>query len=163
MYYGRSAGSALEFINVLINPTAAGSRRRWSGCNRLGRGFSKAGLRARFHALCTGEGWVASPDLRPLVGGKWVRQAPGVGVTLGARQRSPVGRTRQPRATAPTPRTCLGRGPEAGSRGSAPPRPGRAARWLAEPVRYANESDPGRTCRGAADRRPPTYKCNPRP
>lgn len=134
-----------------------------AGVTGWSEGSPKLGsAHASMHCALERPGFLPSPDLRPLVGGKWVRQAPGVGVTLGARQGGPVGRTLQPRATAPTPRTCLGRGPEARSRGSAPPRPGRAARWLAEPVRYANESDPARTCRGAADWRPRTNKWNPR-
>lgn len=148
---------------MLINPTVAGLSRRWGGCNRLGRGFSQAGLLARSHAaVCTGAaGLPPSPDLRPLVCGEWVHQAPGVDVTRGARQGGPVGRPRRPRAPAPTRRTCPGRGPEALSRDPAPPRPGRAACWLAEPERYANEPDPVRTCGGAAG--PPSVDSQVRP
>lgn len=104
---------------VLINPTVASLRSRRGGCNQLEQGFC-----ARLHRRVD---WSParlppSPDLRPLVHGEWVRQAPGVGVTRGARQGSPVGRTRRPRAPSPAARApVLGVAPK--PRPATPPRP----------------------------------------
>lgn len=103
----------------LINPTVAGLRRRRGGCNQLEQGFC-----ARLHRRVD---WSParlppSPDLRPLVHGEWVRQAPRVGVTRGARQGSPVGRTRRPWAPSPAARApVLGVAPK--PRPATPPRP----------------------------------------
>lgn len=104
---------------MLTNPTVAGLSRRWGECTQL-----RQGLCARLHRRAD---WSParlppSPDLRPLVHGEWVRQAPGVGVTRGARQGSPVGRTRRPRAPSPAARApVLGVAPQ--PRPAAPPRP----------------------------------------
>lgn len=130
---------------MLISPTLAGFSRRWGVRNRVERGLSQAGS-GHTPTPCALERAALAPvpDLRHLVGNQWVRQAAGVGVTPSEGQGGPVGRRRRPRAPSPTPRTCPGRGPKPLSRGPAPPRPGRAACWLAEAAHYANEPDPAR-------------------
>lgn len=110
--HGRPAGPALE-----SRACARGAYR--GGCARPEQGFS-----ARLHRRLDGSPvrLPPSPDLRPLVHAEWVRQAPGVGVTRGARQGSPVGRTRRPRAPSPAARAPV-LGVARKPRPATPPRP----------------------------------------
>lgn len=117
--HGPPAGPALESGTCARGACAAGLRGGRGGCAPPEQGFS-----ARLHRPLDGSParLPPSPDLRPLVHAEWVRQAPGVGVTRGARQGSPVGRTRRPRAPSPAARApVLGVAPK--PRPATPPRP----------------------------------------